>query len=232
MLGAGITILRSSEGELQLLRNAASSPSFLIFRPLTKPSPPSSSAHSPYSSNSAVTMAEGMEGVVTEDEQPKTENVEQKTVAGKSCIFGLVKDKPGVSLPYKFFPLRTCSPKGFQKPSIGEKRLEAMRLDPPRCMPVGSVTDRSSLLCKDSRLTTSHRYQKQLHSPGTSRRPVRFPIYAASPPVNILAPEEAHRSCTLLCHRTDIHAEQFDGADAHRGYRHGGPRDPGNRNSV
>jgi hypothetical protein len=31
-------------------------------------------------------MAEGMEGVVTEDEQPKTENVEQKTVAGESCI--------------------------------------------------------------------------------------------------------------------------------------------------
>lgn len=31
-------------------------------------------------------MADTMEGVVVEGEQPKTENVEQKTVAGKSLI--------------------------------------------------------------------------------------------------------------------------------------------------
>jgi hypothetical protein len=32
---------------------------------------------------SAIIMADSMEGVVTEGEQPKTENVEQKAIAGK-----------------------------------------------------------------------------------------------------------------------------------------------------
>jgi hypothetical protein len=44
--------------------------------------PPPAPSPFPTNTTSAITMADSMEGVVTEGEQPKTENVEQKAIAG------------------------------------------------------------------------------------------------------------------------------------------------------
>jgi hypothetical protein len=76
-------------------------------------------------------MAESMEGVVAEGEQPKTENVEQKTVAGKSATLTWQHGYVLVSL-HLLHHVVAASPHVSQFHDCYKPRIEQVPVSGPR----------------------------------------------------------------------------------------------------